>query len=328
MRIAVIAEPGDDISSLKFPPEESSPSLAQENHKASKESLMASIEPPLNSSDKAETPQSASSGPKQPVGKAQKQTYPLYPSVSQLLNDNGLSKSDADKIPASGPKGRLLKGDVLAYLGIIGSSYSADQSARIESLGRLDLSNIKAAAAKQAPQPKAGAPTSMPEMYTEISVFVSFKEVQEVQERIHKVLGIDIPLETFISRAVETSNLELPSASDAQPTTDDLFDQILGLNNVQKPNPAVFMPHILALHPVSLQVRKSITNKPDIIDMLVNNRWKEPLPSLLFKGGVDSELTGTNVFSIRVPKGQAKRAKVFLERMKTILQVDPGRLVL
>ena len=35
-----------------------------------------------------------------------------------------------------------------------------------------------------------------------------------------------------------------------------------------------------------------------------------------------------NVFSISVAKGEEKRARVFLERVKTILQVEPGRLVL
>ena len=37
--------------------------------------------------------------------------------------------------------------------------------------------------------------------------------------------------------------------------------------------------------------------------------------------------TAANVFSVSVKKGQEVQARVFLERMKTVLQVEPGRLV-
>jgi len=34
------------------------------------------------------------------------------------------------------------------------------------------------------------------------------------------------------------------------------------------------------------------------------------------------------MFSLTVPKGDEKRARTFLERVKTVLQVEPGKLVL
>ena len=34
-----------------------------------------------------------------------------------------------------------------------------------------------------------------------------------------------------------------------------------------------------------------------------------------------------NVFSVSVPKGDEKRGRIFLERVKTVLEVEPGRLV-
>ena len=44
----------------------------------------------------------------------------LSPAVELLLHENNISNEDAfAKIRASGPKGRILKGDVLAYLGKI-----------------------------------------------------------------------------------------------------------------------------------------------------------------------------------------------------------------
>ena len=73
-----------------------------------------------------------------------------------LLHENEISVEDAlEKIPASGPKGRLLKGDVLAYLGRI-SSESVENVAKFISLREhLDLSNIQIAqpeAPKQEPK--------------------------------------------------------------------------------------------------------------------------------------------------------------------------------
>jgi hypothetical protein len=35
-----------------------------------------------------------------------------------------------------------------------------------------------------------------------------------------------------------------------------------------------------------------------------------------------------NVFSVTVPKGEEGRARVFLDRVKLVLEEEPGRLVL
>jgi hypothetical protein len=35
-----------------------------------------------------------------------------------------------------------------------------------------------------------------------------------------------------------------------------------------------------------------------------------------------------NVFSVKVPKGDEKRAQIFLGRVKSVLEEEPGRLVL
>jgi hypothetical protein len=44
--------------------------------------------------------------------------------------------------------------------------------------------------------------------------------------------------------------------------------------------------------------------------------------------GVPGVAATTNIFSVSVPKGDEKRAKVFLERVKIVLEAEPGRLVL
>ena len=275
------------------------------------------------------------------MSRRSKQTYPLYPSIAQLLREKGIPPSDVDKIPASGPKGRLLKGDVLAYLGSISKSYSSDQSNRILKLGHLDLSNVKIASPKEAtPTPPSKVPSEapaapQPEPDTEIAVTVSLASVLEVQTRIQKTLHITLPLSTFIARATEVANDDLPRLTAHSLSTDDLFDQVLGLDTVNpKTSRGSFIPQITALPPTSMAataVPQRPTRPFDIIDLLtgkpsITASSPPPKPPAGITPG-SAPGTSTNVFSVSVPKGEEKRAKVFLERVKTMLQVEPGRLV-
>ena len=348
-RIAVLAEPGDDLSSLSIPeadtistasPQEETksgidPAKSSESQAEAPPSSKAPDTPPASSkSSTASSPKQASSNSSQPS----KQTYPLYPSVAQLLHENGLPTSEVDKIPASGPKGRLLKGDVLAYLGTIEHSYSSNQSARISKLGHLDLSNIRVAPPKEMPAPlpetaETAPALPQPEICTEVAVSISLKAVREVQERIQNILGINVPLSTFIARAVEISNDELPPPRSSQLTSDELFNQVLGLDKVaSKTSRGSFTPQITALTRTPLgSVSRKPSRKPDIIDMLTTSTTSTPSTRSTRSQGITSGLgagAATNVFSVSAPNGQEKRARVFLERMKTILQVEPGRLVI
>lgn len=271
-----------------------------------------------------------------------KQIYPLYPSIAQLLREKGVPVSDVDNIPASGPKGRLLKGDVLAYLGTILKSYSSEQSRRISKLGHLDLSNVKSAPPKDMPARPTNAatpegPTAEPtESDTEIAVTISLASVLEVQRRIQRSLHTTLPLPTFIARAIEVANDGLPRSKGANPSTDDLFNQILGLHQVSpKTSRGSFTPQITALPPTPMaRVAKPEipTRQPDIIDILTGRTSAVsvkslPMPPPGMMAG-SAPRASTHVFSVNVPRGEEKRAKFFLERVKTVLQVEPGRLVL
>jgi hypothetical protein len=256
--------------------------------------------------------------------------------VAQLLRERKISASDAEKIPATGPKGRLLKGDVLAYLGEISASYPSDQSARISKLGHLDLSNIQIASPKNAETstpsrtPAAKAPVLEPD--TKVTVKISLKAVLEVQKRVQSTLGITLPLSTFIARAAKAANHNLPRPSSHTPSADELFNQIVGLDTVHpKVSQGTFLPQILALPANSTA---SMVPQGDIIDELTPSRPSSSAPSRKPLGpapelisGTGSE-TGVSIFSVSAKKGDEKRAKVFLERIKTILQVEPGTLVL
>lgn len=319
-RIGVLAEPGDDLSTLEIPAEEktSSPPPKEESKPAPSESQS---EAPLKSS--------TSSAPSAP---AKKQTYPLLPSVEHLMHEKKLDLSTIDQMTPTGPNNRLLKGDVLAYLGAIESAYPAELSSKISKLSHLDLSNIKLAA--PAPKPvaseKAVAPTPEPIKELEVAVPISMKAVLEVQKRIQSTLGVFMPLSTFIARATDVANEDLPRSKTHAPSADELFNSILGLDKVS-PSTGVrgaFLPQITALSSNAPQAKitKSSTKSNDIIDILSG---KKRATSSSLSGRPMPGLSNTvNVFSVSVPKGDEKRAQVFLDRVKTVLESEPGRLIL
>lgn len=346
-RIAVIAETDDDLDSLSIPAEDtaSAPSPQEDLKSGIDDSRSSESQAEAPPSSKGEdTPRPSPSGSESPstTGKPTTQNYPLYPSIAALLHEKGIPTSEADKIPASGPKGRLLKGDVLAYLGSISKSYPSEQSARITKLGHLDLSKIQAAAPKEAspqPPPQATAQSSEPEPGpepdAEVAVSISLKSVLDVQKRIQDTLGVTMPLSTFISRATEVANDELPRPANYKPSADELFNQVLGLDKVDtKTSRGGFIPQITALPPPSstFRVPTGPPKKPDIIDILTGSqpRVSTPRVGLPPPGIMAGSEPGAanNVFSVSVPKGEEKRARIFLERVKTILQVEPGRLVI
>lgn len=340
-RIAVIAETDDDLGNLEIPVEEPASVSSPQEETASgvdrSRSSESQAEAPPSSKGEEMPPATSSETPSSsPPGKPQKQKYPLYPSIVQLLHEKGLPVSEADKIPASGPKGRLLKGDVLAYLGKISSSYPSEQSARITKLGHLDLSNAKPAPPKETPPPPASKaqPLAAPEpeiTETEIAVPISLSSVLSVQKCIQTTLGVTLPLSTFIARATELANDELPRSA-GPPTADELFNDVVGLSNVSaKVSKGHYIPQITALPSTPLSTKLGPKREPDVYDILTGTpiaaKKGIPMPPPGRMAGSGSG-EATNVFSVSAAKGEEKRARVFLERVKTILQVEPGRLIL
>ena len=338
-RIAIIAEPDDDLSTLSLPAEDSAPTSSP------KEDMASGVDQSKSSEAQAEaTPESSPSDtPKS--SSPTKQTYPLYPSVQHLLRENRLDSSEADKIPASGPQGRLLKGDVLAYLGIIPSSYPSTLSERVSKLSHLDLSNVKGSTPKKAdvsqPFSAVTPPSSLqpePPLATEIAVPVSLDAVLTVQKRIEDTLGVHLPLSVFIARATDVANDDLPRPKTAVPTNNELFDQVLGLNKVAITGNASrghYMPQITALPgstPPAIAPRAvSRPQQLNVYDILAgksSNKLFAAGPALRRGGIAAGSRASTNIFSVTASVGEERRARVFLERVKTILEKEPGRLVL
>jgi Biotin-requiring enzyme/e3 binding domain len=324
-RIGVIAEPGDDISSLKIPTEESSPAPKEDASKPKPEKAS-------ESKSEAAPPKSspADSSAAKSSKLAEKQTYPLLPSVSHLIHEHGFEQADVDKMTPSGPNNRLIKGDVLAYVGSISASYPTELSGKIQKLTHLDLSNIKLAPPPAAPKPvKETAPAPAPVIEElEIAVPISMSSVIEVQQRIQKTLGVFMPLSTFIARATDVANDNLPQSKTHKPSADELFNQVLGLDKISSLNGVrgAFLPQITALPQAApaAKPRKPAGKSVDIIDVLSG----KTRPSKLAPRPAPGMSASVNVFSVTVPKGDEKRAQIFLDRVKTVLEGEPGRLVL
>ncbi|EDN07784.1 pyruvate dehydrogenase complex component Pdx1 [Histoplasma capsulatum] len=286
--------------------------------------------------------------------------YPLFPSVSQLLHEKGISGADLSKIPASGPKGRLLKGDVLAFTGAIPRDYSSNLSAQISQLAHLDLSNIKvkqtptesqaksAATAAPALPPASTSARPTPPKETQVSLPISLSSVLSIQERLQKTLGITIPLATFLSRATDIANEALPASKSTSHTqsSDSLFDEILGVSppKTTAMNPCTsrgnYVPEIIApeeyMDPTLSASPREVHQEPDIIDILSGKSPPSTSTSTSSMRSGESEPTSfdstdldlaTNIFSIQVPPADRLRGETFLERLRDVLEDEPESLV-
>lgn len=244
-----------------------------------------------------------------------------------MLKEAGLPKEEADKIPATGPYGRLLKGDVLAYIGKIEGSYAFEVAERLKKLSHLDLSNIKVAAPKEKapakPAVQKEAPAIVEELPVELTLSISLKAVYDCQKRVQESIGVFLPVSTFIARASELANDDLPRSKVSKPSADELFNAVLGLDKVAgKSSRGSFVPQVTALPPV-----KFVTAAPKKLDILDILAGKKSTKAPAYSATVPKSVAPVNVFSVTVPKGDEGRGYAFLERVKTVLEAEPGRLV-
>ncbi|KAJ4019916.1 pyridoxine biosynthesis protein [Fusarium irregulare] len=324
-RIGVIAEAGDDINSLEIPAEQTKEQPKEQS------SAQAPKEETAPSQSKPVEQKSA-----KPTGNdTYEHKYPLLPSVQHLVKQKGISEADLKKIKGTGPHGRLVKGDILAHLGSINPETPAANETNFNNLFHLDLSNIKVATTPAPPskpspaedfkaeESKAPVPEDL-----ELSIPITLTKVVEVQNRIHETLGVFLPISTFVGRAAEVANDDLPPTKRA-PTANELFDQVLGLDKVKAFNGTrgVYLPQIAAIPPPSMLSHRPAPKQADIIDFLAAPSKKSaPKPATIHT--VPGLSSGANVFTLKVPKAEEERALVFLERCKAILEQEPGRLVL
>lgn len=103
--IAFLAEEGDDISNIEVPKQQAAPPKPKQEASSQSTTVDASNQPTPQPS---EPPTLLSHTPPS-------HARPLFPSVHRLLLENNIS--DPGKIPGTGVRGMITKGDVLTFLG-------------------------------------------------------------------------------------------------------------------------------------------------------------------------------------------------------------------
>jgi pyruvate/2-oxoglutarate dehydrogenase complex dihydrolipoamide acyltransferase (E2) component len=165
--IAVLAEEGDDISSIEMPSEEEDSNAAA----SSKETA----EKPK---DEATQETEKSTNHKVSINA----DVTLSPSVLRLLHEHGIS--DPKTITATGPQGRLLKGDVLVHVGTVKSQMIKDLEGILAKKQKLDLDNIVV----QKPAEKPSKPTATdlpptPPPFASIATNIKATDLLRAQKR-------------------------------------------------------------------------------------------------------------------------------------------------
>lgn len=127
--IALLAEEGDDISAIEVPSGSSAPAPKKEESAPAEPAPSTSTSSPsASSSDPTPSPPNpndSSAFSSKPHHEHPTHSAPLLPSVLRLLMLNDVK--DTSVIKATGHKGMLTKGDVLAHLGKISSARGSEK---------------------------------------------------------------------------------------------------------------------------------------------------------------------------------------------------------
>lgn len=88
------------------------------------------------------------------------------------------------------------------------------------------------------------------------------------------------------------------------------------------------MPQITTLSPNPIAQRTSTAKKSDILDILSGKSTGRSEKRVSKEVSAISAAVPMNIFEVSVMRGDEKRATVFLERVREVLEKEPGRLVL
>ncbi|BFZ58192.1 pyridoxine biosynthesis protein [Savitreella phatthalungensis] len=169
----------------------------------------------------------------------------LFPSVLVLVNHHNLSSSDVGKITGTGPKGRLLKGDVLAHVGMIGKESTAQLKQDIEQRSKIDLKHKKAPidlsetnnTRTMAPDESSRIARNSP-LTIELHKNVDLTQLVLAAERFEENTGMPADITILAARAAKRALEDLPQFALPPRAADDvLFDELVGL----RPNKSSFL---------------------------------------------------------------------------------------
>lgn len=119
--IAVLAEQGDDLSSITIPETPAASASAQPKQEAAKSEQKAREQPRDERKHREH--------------KEIKHGKPLFPSVSRLLQESSLSTEEMAKLKGTGRHGMLTKGDVLYALGKVKNCYGSAEKLNVDVMG-------------------------------------------------------------------------------------------------------------------------------------------------------------------------------------------------
>lgn len=320
-RIGVLADVGDDLSKLEISIEDSTSTIAPKEQSGPK------IEDTNHAKSSATSESKLGSKPNSALNLGKKQAYPLLPSVQHLIRLHNIDQSSIDKITPSGPNNRLLKGDVLAFLGQVSKSYPAQLSGKISNLSHLDLSNIRIktpiiATPKTAKTTETISPT--PEAMVILEQPISFENIYEIQKKMKSILGASLSEEKLISRATYLANKSVPRPKSYKTTKNELFEAVLGIDKKSTPKIQLFSPTIIPPSLSSACISKqNPAKKIDIIDILSGK--KRPSSKLQINEIKSDSIH--KIFKLEVAKSDEEKARIFLGTMKTTLESQPGNLI-
>ncbi|CAD6568421.1 MAG: hypothetical protein TREMPRED_004535 [Tremellales sp. Tagirdzhanova-0007] len=171
--IAILAEEGDDLSSITVPAElgPEDPSSSQPKPEEKPKAKQEKASPAIGTSEKK--PESKAEGSKR--GKEQEKaagahkelrhSRPLFPSVARLLLESPLSTEEISKLKGTGKNGMLTKGDVLLALGRIKSAFGSAENMTLDIMGpsgRRASESAKSAASEERKPVKTEIPLDGP----------------------------------------------------------------------------------------------------------------------------------------------------------------------
>lgn len=131
--IAIIGEPGDDPATVELPIEK--PSASAKETKS---------EPEPKKEEPKESKKPAQQHSTDSISSVANPKQVFFPSVASLLTENNISRAEAlSNIKATGSNGRIVKGDVLAFLGKITQESLDKVTSFIQKNTHLDLSGVQ-----------------------------------------------------------------------------------------------------------------------------------------------------------------------------------------
>lgn len=319
--IAAIAEPNDDISSIELPAPSSEasakPEQKSEPAQQQQETQKPAVEEKKQQEKSASVGDSASANPDQT----------LLPSVLNLLHQNHVSEEDAiGKIPATGPNGRLLKGDVLAYLGVISKDSLNAVNSNIKSTQHLDLSNIKAKAPQHpsaAKEPEAAKEVakekpSKPEPIVLRNTF-SLSDISLLRTTVDATLSTNLSINTLVEKASKLAHRDVGVLSKPKKSAlnDPLFDALVAPpKTTKKPFEEKFT--FKSGGPLTK------TATADVLDILASPR--KPVSSPATKATAAPQQLDVAV-KVNTADGE-KKGQLYLDRLQYYLTNGKGDLLL